>query len=129
MWVFLPWGYFSIVAHRDHSADVLVRARNRADLHAFRTFLLDANEAVGRHKDIKHTPHADYPFRLTAPRKQVAKLLASFVAEDLDYDNFKNRVAENDPGRAHLYHEVWATTRKIDPRELPRVPHILEIES
>ncbi len=127
MWIFLPFGYFSIVAHRDNENDVLVRARNRSDLDTFRKCLLDVNEAVGRHKDIKATPHADYPFRLTAPRKQVAKLLASFVTECLDYDNFKNRVAENDPERAHLYHDVWATTRRIGPHATPRVPHITEI--
>jgi hypothetical protein len=126
VWIFLPFGYFSIVAHRDNANDVLVRARNRSDLDAFRKFLLDANEAVGRHKNLKATPHADYPFRLVAPRKQVAKLLEHFVNEDLDYDNFKNRVAENDPMRARLYHEVWASTRKIDPRATPAVPHILD---
>ena len=128
LWIFLPWGFFSIVAHRERPADVLVRARSQADLDTFADALDDAVfKARGRktpsNTTIKKTPRADYPFRLSASRKDVSALLARFLEgggvdndpPELDYDNFKDRVAESDPERAHLYLEVWSSMRKIAP--------------
>ncbi len=131
MWLFLPFGFFSIVAHRERPADVLVRARSQADLDTFADALDDAvHEASGRKRELTHaganvksTPRADYPFRLIASRKDVSALLARFLEgggvdndpPELDYDNFKDRVAESDPERAHLYLEVWSSMRKIAP--------------
>jgi hypothetical protein len=102
MWVFTLLGSFSIVAHRDRPGSVLVRARVEADLAAFVKGLPDPRPKIRR------TPDADYLFRVVARKQHVADLLASYVADGIDYDNFKDAVAEaQGVPRAKVYHDVW----------------------
>lgn len=112
MWVFTPFGFFSVVAHRDQPDALLVRARARADL----------SELVKRlpapRPKVQRTPDADYAFRTVVKRKAWAKLMTDF-ADELDYDNFKNAVAARQGrARAHLYHRVWAELLELRDEEL-----------
>ena len=58
------------------------------------------------------TPDADYGYRLTTSREALASYLTKSV-DTLDYPNFKGRVAEGHPRRAHIYTNVWATLREL----------------
>jgi hypothetical protein len=40
------------------------------------------------------------------------------MADEIDYSNFKNRIARNDPDRAHLLSEVWTVLLEIQRKDL-----------
>jgi hypothetical protein len=106
MWLFTPFGFFSVVAHREKPDAVLVRSRAREDLAEL------VKRLPGKKPPIRRTPAADYPFRVELRRARVAELVRSFVLDELDYPNFKGAVAERQGfARAHAYHEVWSTLR------------------
>lgn len=108
MWVFTSFGFFSVVQHRARPDHVLVRARDRADLVAL-------VKRVGKPKPaIRHTPAADYPYRLELAKGRFASFMSS-IALELDYPNFKGAVAERQGyERAAVYHDVWAKLRSIE---------------
>lgn len=108
MWVTTTVGFFSAVAHRDRRNCMMIRARAREDLENLAEML---DIPLSR---IEDTPvRADYPARLTITRKQWKRALARF-ADNVDYDNFKNAVADVDHVRAHTYHGVWAAYLRIE---------------
>lgn len=108
MWVFTPFGFFSVVRHRQRPDNVLVRARVRADLVALGKRLL------GRVPPIRRTPNADYPYRLEVSKARLGEFMRSTVL-DLDYPNFKSEVARRQGlARAHAYHEVWSSLMSIE---------------
>jgi hypothetical protein len=114
MWLFLPFGFYSIVQHRLDSNVLLVRARARADLVA----LL---EYVGLRAPIQRTPEADYPYRVSLPREELGQVLSDFAGYALDYENFKAEVARvQGTVRAHAYHRVWDALRVIEDSEARR---------
>jgi 8-oxo-dGTP pyrophosphatase MutT (NUDIX family) len=103
MWLITPTGFFSIVCKPgDMKAGTLtIRARVKSDLDALRQQCLPSLGMVTENEG------TDYPYRAKAKRSEVAKALAQMV-ERLDYDNFKNEVAEKQGHhRAKAYHEVW----------------------
>ncbi len=95
MWVFLNDAFLSIVQHNGDSDMLLVRSRTAPDI---KRVFPDAKVLV--------TPGADYRFRATVPRADVAAALQAEVA-DIDYPNFKNSVQEDD--RHNAYGAVWLT--------------------
>lgn len=106
MWVFLPGGFVSIVAHRTIPDGLLVRARRREDLEVFRGAGLDAYRCA-----ITATPDADYPFRMLMDKISVSKTLARLVAS-IDYDNFK--AAPGNADRQHMLHDVWREVKQLE---------------
>ena len=111
MWIITTRGFLSVVQNTQskgpHEA-LLVRGRVREDLDHFADF---AARHGGR-PAVASTPDADYGYRLTTSRA----LLASYLAESvdaLDYPNFKARVAEGHPRRAHIYLSVWAALGEL----------------
>lgn len=108
MWVFTTIGFFSIVAHRGKPGFVLVRARDRSDLVAFRKAL-----GVLPAPPILATPDADYGFRIVARQAEVATVLDE-LTRAIDYDNFKNAVAARQGhARADRYHDVWFVVAQL----------------
>ena len=103
MWIFLKDSFLSVVAHRDHPDDLLVRARKKGDIQ--RVFPEVAEQ---------HTPCADYPYRATIPRARVAEVLSE-QARAIAYDNFKNRV--EDDARHDAYLECWAVMARWGRRQ------------
>ncbi len=93
MWVFLNDAFLSIVQHNGDSDMLLVRSRTAPDI---KRVFPDAAVIV--------TPEADYRFRATVPREDVAAALQAEVA-DIDYPNFKNSVLE--APRNGAYGTVW----------------------
>ena len=102
MWILTTTGFYSIVEKpwdRPHGT-LTIRTRVAGDLEALRSQCPELGA-------VAVDPDADYRFRAQAPRAAVARAL-SRLAESLDYDNFKNEVAQQQGReRACLYHRVW----------------------
>ncbi|NUP04596.1 MAG: hypothetical protein HOW73_00865 [Polyangiaceae bacterium] len=97
MWIFLPQGFVSVVADRNDPTRLLVRARARADLEKL-------TQSLEIRPTISHTPHADYPYRLTIEREKLSALIAEHIAA-MKYPNFKGAIT--DPSLLRCAHEVW----------------------
>jgi len=112
MWFISKYGFLSVVEHRDKSGSMIVRARAKADLEQLCQLANHVGIPNFEQGQIEENPDADYHYRLTAPVDSW-KQVTSAVAERIDYDNFKNAVAKDDPERAVIYGQVWADLMKI----------------
>jgi hypothetical protein len=108
MWLVTTFGFFSIVSKPGDAARAVltVRARSAADLERLRAHYLPELGPMERHTG------TDYAFRARAPKEAVSRALAAAL-NDVDYSNFKGRVAERDPGRAAIYGRVWDVLGRI----------------
>ena len=105
MWIFTTDGFISAVYK--HNA-VQVRARDRKSL-----------EDLAAHckSEIKHTPVADYPYRLETDREKLASWL-SMQAQMMDYSNFKSEVeAVRGFEFAAPLHKVWDVMHEVEDSE------------
>jgi hypothetical protein len=101
MWLITTRGFYSVVADHYEDGNVLVRARVREDLEALGDLIPGL--------EVEETPERDYRFRASVPR-EVWTATAGALAEEIDYPNFKNAVAERQgPERAGTYGRVWWT--------------------
>ena len=98
MWVFLNDAFLSIVADRHSTDRLLIRARRRCDISRY------FPEA-----EVLELDQADYRYRAFVCRPQVSRILATTV-EDIDYDNFKSSVADQE--RHDVYMDVWVTMNR-----------------
>ena len=101
MWLFTTQGFYSVVEDREDSNRVLVRARAKEDLEALKRQIpdLQIQETLG--------PDHDYGWRAFVTRDQWCEAVAQLAGE-IDYDNFKNAVADRQGhDRADLYMPVW----------------------
>ncbi len=107
MWLITTAGFFSIVAKPGDAAEgmLTVRARAAPDLDKLRERYLPELGPTTK-------GGSDYPFRARAPVAAVASAAAAAV-KDIDYENFKGRVEQHAPERAHLYLDVWSILRRI----------------
>ena len=104
MWIFLNNAFVSIVADRENSSRLLVRARFGGDIQ--RAFGQDVTE--------RETPHADYRFRAFLDRERVgATLQAQIMA--IDYPNFKASV--EDHARHDVYLDVWDVMHRAQEQQ------------
>lgn len=101
MWIITEQGFYSIV-HKPHNqaGELTIRCRVKADLERF-------CQQVESASPISEDSSADYRYRVTAPRKDVAVWLSS-QAENIEYSNFKSRVYEVQGAlRERIYAQVW----------------------
>lgn len=107
MWIFTPFGFYSVVK-KDPKSDVLnVRARAREDLIALEEFL-------GPVKIIE-LGFTDYRYRIEVKQETWAKVMAE-VTMRLDYSNFKDTVKKRQGAdRAGLYSRVWSVMYDLQP--------------
>lgn len=121
MWLFTKYGFYSAVCARkgdgSHTqpADperIMVRARVRDHLEALKERFSD----VLANCEIKEFPGADYAFRIFIPKSSWSRLLVD-LAEEIDYDNFKNEVAHHQGSQGKEYesslHKVWETMNQL----------------
>lgn len=94
MWLFLPQGFVSVVAHRDNDS-LLVRARNAAHLKAF---FPEHEQTV--------LPTADYRYRVLVSRDELSAVVAEHISE-MNYDNYK--AAIDDYNYHDVCMDVWRT--------------------
>lgn len=103
MWLFSSEGMFSVVEKPGDAQDgvLTVRGRVRADL-------VKLGKLLPSKPKIVSTPVNDYPYRIRAPREELA-LAAAQMVRDLHYENFKLNVAQRQGAkRESVYHRVWA---------------------
>ena len=123
MWLFTQYGFFSAVCARkgDGSAGnkvdterVMVRARLRGHLEGLK---LRFPEDLGG-LEIMETPETDYRYRLFVDKAVWVRVL-KLLGEELDYDNFKSKVARNLAAVGdeyhHSLHDVWDTMQRLQP--------------
>jgi hypothetical protein len=118
MWNMTKIGFYSAVQHRDQPDTLLIRARSQQDLLNLNAYA-DSKGLASEASPPRQTPDADYPWRLTIPKADFAKLRADLVV-DIDYDNFKNAVAAepcNGFDRAHTYGNVWSVLHQIEDED------------
>ena len=98
MWLMTQIGFYSLV---EKSPGVFhVRSRERVDLE-------NLVAQVPLEAEIIETPHNDYAARIIVDQEAVSKIMA-FLAKNIDYDNFKNRIHAT-PDQAHKpYSKVWS---------------------
>jgi hypothetical protein len=103
MWIFTTEGFFSIVMKQFNENDppFQVRARVLGDLEN----LIDT---CNFKKDIIHTPHADYHYRITVDKEELTKIMTRFT-DDIDYDNFKSMIhgLKDQEHKLGAYYKVW----------------------
>ena len=96
MWICLNNGFLSIVAHRDKPDHLLVRARRAGDI-----------ERLFPMAKVQTTPDADYRYRTVLPRQGVARVVAEYLTDYLDYPNFKASVEDHQLHSAYI--RTWQT--------------------
>jgi len=124
MWIFTKHGFFSAVCARQGDGKhgqpvdperIMVRARLRAHLDALK---MRFPELLGQ-SAIQEFPGTDYGFRIFLDKQIWAKVLSG-LAEEMDYDNFKREVAQQQKpaGDAyeHALQEVWSVMNQLQKR-------------
>ena len=103
MWLITTTGFYSIV-QKPGEKDLTIRSRVRKDLEALRDkYLPDLGEIV-------RNENTDYRYRAKVSPEKFAEAAAQMV-RDIDYDNFKNTVAQvQGHRRSHIYSGVWRTS-------------------
>ncbi len=116
MWIFTRTGMVSIVEHRDDPETLLVRARARRHLEAFR------GHAVGTgFGAIWEDATADYRWRCEMSRAAVRTCVLAEI-EALDYPNFKAAIPSQEHAYIEAAHETWAAMLGVQRRETRRKP-------
>jgi hypothetical protein len=109
MWLMTPRGFYSVVAKpADQDEMLTIRARTELDIRNLDD-LIDATPI--------RDAGTDYRWRLRCTRDQWADAIAA-MAREIDYRNFKSRIAATDPRRAELLAEVWDTLYGLQEQEL-----------
>lgn len=99
MWIFTADGFFSAVENREDKKQVVVRARSVYDIYSVSKKLKVPWK--------KSEYFSDYPYRLFCSKEAWADYVSG-AALDIDYDNFKSRMATLfDSDRLCQLHEVW----------------------
>lgn len=98
MWVFTETGFVSAVRKTDRPDVITVRSRDRKSLEPL---------ATKAEVDIKVSPFGDYPYRIFIEPDDFTSWVAD-QARNINYDNFKNRVARTRGYRfVDPLHNVW----------------------
>jgi len=108
MWLFLPNGFLSVVAHRETPEVLLCRARVKGDL-----------ERLLPPRPVFTTPDADYLYRCFVDRSALAETIA-YHANAIDYEKFKPSVVDKRRYRAYL--EIWDTMAELQDRLAAKPP-------
>jgi 8-oxo-dGTP pyrophosphatase MutT (NUDIX family) len=117
MWLMTKFGFFSIVDKPEDKGKgmLTIRARVRKDLDSLRHYLPQMGEIVSN-------AGSDYRFRVRVKKEDWAAA-SSKIALDIDYPNFKDKVAkEQGKSRASIYGKVWSAL--FDLHEPPPKPKI-----
>jgi|TARA_Y100000758_G_scaffold264491_1_gene203829 hypothetical protein len=121
MWLFTQYGFFSAVCAREGDGSytnrvdptrIMVRARLKNHLENLKRRF---TESIGD-VEIVETPDTDYRYRIFIDKSKWTHVLASLGGE-LDYDNFKSKVAGNldDVGSEYenSLHDVWGVMHSL----------------
>ena len=121
MWLFTKHGFYSAVCARQGDGSygqpvdpnrIMVRARLRSHLEALKDRFSDLLADC----EIMESAGTDYAFRIFVSKTIWSEVVAG-LTEEMDYDNFKSKVAQHQ-GRAgadyeHSLHEVWSVMHRL----------------
>lgn len=125
MWIFTKYGFFSAVcARKDEGMSrelntdmIMVRARSKDHLENL------VQRIKQDHKDVKleivENDHTDYKYRTFISKEIWADILGK-LGEEIDYGNFKNKVADfnrSSGSYLHSLHDVWGVMYDFQNRE------------
>lgn len=123
MWLFTPFGFFSVVQDWRNKDMLAVRGRVKKDLE---NLALMAMNVLPHPLPVLETPHSDYPYRLIM-RKDLMSLLAAEIVNSITYSNFKDEVTElQGPDRHNIYLDVWSLLFNLEGK-LKRLQYEREI--
>ena len=105
MWLFTKNSFISVVQHRERIDDVLVRGRTQK--HLERLF-------PDKAKEIYADGGADYKYRLLISKKELAEVVAAYILQKMNYDNFKASQEADDPVWKRFLNAVWTAGLKLD---------------
>jgi hypothetical protein len=121
MWIFTKHGFFSAVCARQGDGKhgkpvdldrIMVRARIRGHLEALKKRFPNPLGDC----DIQESAGTDYAYRLFVPKSAWTQVVAG-LAEETDYDNFKDEVAHHQGKEGAAYerslHEVWSVMHRL----------------
>lgn len=107
MWIYLPWGFFSVIRYRNEPL-VTIRARRKRDLERLREAYLPLMS------DIAVDSGADYIYRAKASPLEFATAVARIILE-LNWSNVKAAAAVvGGPELTNVYHQVHLATKQLD---------------
>lgn len=123
MWLFTPFGFFSVVATRDDTSMLMVRARDKRHLEALIFgYLMELSEdTTGDGWPILDQPDSDYRHRVVVSKELWGKVLLQ-LNDELVYNNFKSEASKRGADRGYLdgLHHVWeALWRHLGDRTPP----------
>jgi hypothetical protein len=99
MWICQNQSFLSVVADRADPRKLLVRARVRGHI-----------ESVFPKAIVFESVGSDYKYRTLLSRR-VVKQVISTQLENIQYDNFKNSVEDDDLHNAYL--KIWSVMREL----------------
>lgn len=108
MWMMTKIGFYSIV--EKPIGTMQIRSRSSRDLQ----ILIDT--MFPNEPEIITTLNSDYKYRIIISKDTWMKM-APFIFGMIDYPNFKDEIALDNPMRATLYHQIWAMLRRITAHE------------
>lgn len=109
MWIITCFGFFSVVRKPgdEDGCWITIRGRVRSDLESLRDGYLPGSESV------VETSGSDYRYRFRVKAADFGDALRR-MATDIDYDNFKDAVAERQSIARHdIYTNVWSVMRHL----------------
>jgi hypothetical protein len=107
MWLFTPFGFFSIVDKNDpkHPGCLCVRTRTTEDIVNLRLRYFEGEDRPM--SPVESFVGTDYAYRVYVPRAVMAQVMWE-ITDDVDYTNFKSEVGKvQGHDRAHDYMGIW----------------------
>lgn len=119
MWIFTKYGFLSVVNARKGFGELgqpsdperlMIRGRCRCHLERFQEHFPTLKD-----RQIETFPGSDYPFRIFVEKSVWAEVMKE-LAEELNYDNFKNAVAKEPDSSQYedCLHDVWQIMRRLE---------------
>ncbi|MCB0858675.1 MAG: hypothetical protein KDB57_11230 [Solirubrobacterales bacterium] len=109
MWIVTVRGFYSVVDKGEPEGMMCVRSRVREDLEN----LCQLGSMDAYSDSIQESGISDYRFRVFVDREDWVQAAAE-LAREIDYDNFKNAVADRQgPARASIYSKVWSALGRL----------------
>ena len=125
MWLFTKHGFYSAVCARQGDGShgqpvdpdrIMVRARLRSHLEA----LKERFSNLLANCEIMEFTGTDYAFRIFVPKSIWSQVVVG-LTEEVDYDNFKSKVAHHQGSEGsdyeHSLHEVWSVMNRLQNRK------------
>jgi len=121
MWLFTKYGFFSTVCARQGEGShgepvdpgrIMIRGRRRGHLEDLQRRFAESLSGC----EILETPTTDYRYRMFVQKSVWSEVLVA-LSEEMDYDNFKSKVAVHQGAGGADYeqslHDVWSVMHRL----------------